>query len=74
MNPTAAIARFVTTLRYDKLPAEAVTTAKLAILDCLGVTLAGSHEEARRLAAISHERNRPGKSRPCSARVLDPLR
>ena len=51
MNPTAAIAQFVTALRYDKLPGEAITTAKIAILDCLGVMLAGTNERSAKICA-----------------------
>jgi 2-methylcitrate dehydratase PrpD len=49
MDVTARVAQFVAETRYDKLPAEAVATAKEALLDCLGVTLAGSKEESGKI-------------------------
>jgi len=36
-------------LQYDRLPADAVHWAKVGILDTVGVTIAGSHEEASRI-------------------------
>jgi 2-methylcitrate dehydratase PrpD len=51
MNPSALIAQFVTGMSYDKLPAEAITTAKIAILDCLGVTLAGTNEKSAKICS-----------------------
>jgi len=44
-NPTEAIASYITTLGFDDLPAAAVENAKLAVLDTIGVTLAGSQTE-----------------------------
>jgi len=44
-NPTEAIASYITTLGFDDLPAAAVENAKLAALDTIGVTLAGSQTE-----------------------------
>lgn len=38
---STAIAEFIPACRYDDLPEEAITQAKLAILDTIGVTLAG---------------------------------
>jgi 2-methylcitrate dehydratase PrpD len=42
---TARIADFVPAVRYDGLPPEVRETAKVAVLDCLGVALAGSRAE-----------------------------
>ena len=39
---------------YDGLPDEAVTWAKTAILDTVGVTLAGSREECVRILESVH--------------------
>src|SRR5258708_12083309 len=57
-TPEAAVgglARFlgarVAALRWDDLPPEAIHWAKVGILDTVGVTLAGSREEAPRLLA-----------------------
>ena len=51
MGITKQFAKFVTETDYQKLPAEAVAAAKRAILDCVGVTIAGSSEPAGRLVA-----------------------
>ncbi len=51
MRATAHIAEFVTKSRWEDCPAEAVETARRAILDCLGVMLAGSVEPAARIVA-----------------------
>lgn len=51
MNATAGIARFVTEMRYDKLPSQAIATAKTAVLDCLGVTLAGTKEASAKICS-----------------------
>ncbi len=40
------LAEFVASVRCDGLPPEAIETAKAGILDCIGVTLAGSREES----------------------------
>src|SRR5438876_2337776 len=49
MRATSAIAEFVTKSRWEDCPAEAVDAARRAILDCLGVMLAGSTEPAARI-------------------------
>jgi len=49
MGTTEQIARFITETSYTSIPAEAVSAAKDAILDGLGVTLAGSTEPAGRI-------------------------
>jgi 2-methylcitrate dehydratase PrpD len=51
MDVTAKIARFVTDVSYEKIPSKAIDTAKTAILDCLGVALAGSKEEDAKICA-----------------------
>ena len=48
---TPAIARFAASVRFDALPRKAVDWAKTAILDCLGVALAGSREKSSQVAA-----------------------
>ena len=45
------IAERVAAIRYEGLPAEAVRWAKAAILDTVGVTLAGAPEPCARIAA-----------------------
>ena len=45
---TERIAKFIGQMSYDQLDAAAVDVSKRCILDCLGVTLAGSEEEAGR--------------------------
>jgi 2-methylcitrate dehydratase PrpD len=49
MRATATIAEFVAKSRWEDCPAEAVDAARRAILDCLGVMLAGSIEPAARI-------------------------
>jgi len=49
MRATSHIAEFVTKSRWEDCPAEAVGAARRAILDCLGVMLAGSVEPAARI-------------------------
>lgn len=41
---TEIIARFIANTSYEKIPGEAVHIAKMCLLDCLGVTLAGTTE------------------------------
>lgn len=51
MGLTETLARFVAETRYDDIPDEARTLARQAILDTLGVALAGSREEVGRIVA-----------------------
>jgi 2-methylcitrate dehydratase PrpD len=51
MDATAKIARFVVETEFKKIPAEAVNMAKTAVLDCLGVALAGSKETSAGICA-----------------------
>ena len=51
MEVTARIARFVVETEFQKIPSEAVQMAKTALLDCLGVALAGSKEPSARICA-----------------------
>ena len=54
MNETTTVADFVAKSRWEDCPAPAVAAATRAILDCLGVMLAGSQEpSARILQAVS---------------------
>lgn len=50
MEITQALAEYVVRTGFADLPAEAVTQAKRAVLDTLGVTLAGSLEPCARIA------------------------
>jgi len=49
--PSSRIAAFTVKARYDALPAKTLEWAKTAILDCLGVAIAGSREESSRICA-----------------------
>jgi 2-methylcitrate dehydratase PrpD len=49
MNATSLVAEFVTKSRLDDCPEAALESARRAILDCLGVMLAGSVEPAARI-------------------------
>ena len=51
MDVSARIAKFVTALKYESIPPQALATAKVAVRDCLGVALAGSQEEDARICA-----------------------
>ncbi|MGB9069047.1 MAG: MmgE/PrpD family protein [Candidatus Acidiferrales bacterium] len=48
MSISAELAKRILALRYEDLPEEAVRSARMAILDTVGVTLAGAREEATR--------------------------
>jgi 2-methylcitrate dehydratase PrpD len=50
-NYTEKVARFVADTAIDKIPDEVIAAAKTAILDCLGVALAGSQEDSARICA-----------------------
>src|SRR5713101_5766700 len=49
MRATSVLAEFVVKSRWEDCPATAVDAARRAILDCLGVMLAGSTEPAARI-------------------------
>jgi 2-methylcitrate dehydratase PrpD len=49
MNATSTVADFVAKSRWEDLPAGAVQAARSAILDCLGVMLAGSIDPPARI-------------------------
>jgi 2-methylcitrate dehydratase PrpD len=49
MSETIAVADFVAKSRWEDCPATAVAAARRAILDCLGVMLAGSQEPSARI-------------------------
>lgn len=49
MDITKKVADFIVNTSYEKIPNEGINNAKLAVLDCLGVTLAGSTNEASRI-------------------------
>lgn len=49
LSPTRAVAAFITQTRYGDLPADVVRSAKNAILDTLGVGLAGARAEESRI-------------------------
>jgi 2-methylcitrate dehydratase PrpD len=48
---TKRVARFAIDTKLENIPADAVRTAKNAMLDCLGVGLAGSREKCARICA-----------------------
>lgn len=49
MDVTAKLSRFVVETKYERIPAKALETAKTAVMDCLGVALAGSKEECAKI-------------------------
>jgi 2-methylcitrate dehydratase PrpD len=53
MEMTERLATFVEETRFETLPAEVVTAAKRAILDTLGVTIAGVEEKGSRILLSS---------------------
>ncbi len=48
---TEQLANFVSTIQYEAIPKEAVSTAKQAILDCLGCIIAGANEPAVKITS-----------------------
>jgi 2-methylcitrate dehydratase PrpD len=58
MDVTAKIAQFVVGAKYEAIPPQALETAKAAVLDCLGVALAGSQDECAKICAeIARQEN-----------------
>lgn len=51
MDVTARISQFVTETQFDQLPPPALETAKIALLDTVGVALAGSREAGAKICA-----------------------
>lgn len=51
MDVTASISQFVTETHFDRIPPQALETAKIALLDSLGVALAGSRETSAKICA-----------------------
>ncbi len=51
MDVTARISQFVTDASFDRVPPQALETAKVALLDSLGVALAGSREPGAKICA-----------------------
>jgi 2-methylcitrate dehydratase PrpD len=51
MGATEDLAKFSCELEFEQIPEEALVWAKDALLDCTGVALAGSREEAGRIIA-----------------------
>ena len=49
MRATSAIAEFIVKSRWEECPEPAVAAARRAILDCLGVMLAGSVDPPARI-------------------------
>lgn len=65
MSISVDLAKRIAALRYEDLPAEAVNTAKMAILDTVGVALAGCQEQAPKIV----ERVL-GESAPCGPSLV----
>nr|NIO12162.1 MmgE/PrpD family protein [Deltaproteobacteria bacterium] len=51
MNYTQNVAEFVALTAFESIPPAAIEETKRALLDCLGVMLAGSREESARICA-----------------------
>jgi 2-methylcitrate dehydratase PrpD len=51
MNELLEVGKFVCWLAYDGLAAEVIEAAKVPIIDCLGVTVAGLEDDSSRIAA-----------------------
>lgn len=63
MHIADELALRVSRFQYEELPGQAIRAAKDALLDTLGVTLAGSHEPAAAIVRdILLEESRPGNS------------
>jgi 2-methylcitrate dehydratase PrpD len=50
-SATEQLANFVSTIQYETIPKEAVSTAKQAVLDCLGCIIAGANEPAVKITS-----------------------
>ena len=63
MGVTARIAGFVADIKYEEIPSRAVEVGKTAVLDCLGVALAGSKEASAKICAqIARQEGAGGES------------
>jgi 2-methylcitrate dehydratase PrpD len=51
MEATKKVVEFVSQTTYENLPMDVISAAKVAVIDCLGVTLAGSKEQSAILCA-----------------------
>ncbi len=51
MNYTKKVAEFVSHTRFESIPTAALEETKRALLDCIGVMLAGSQEESAKICA-----------------------
>ncbi len=51
MNYTKKVAEFVSQTRFESIPPNVLEETKRALLDCIGVTLAGSKEESAKICA-----------------------
>jgi 2-methylcitrate dehydratase PrpD len=60
MEHTERIARFIVETRLADIPSPAIAVAKEAILDSIGVTLAGSQDDAGRIAGELAREEHPG--------------
>ena len=57
------VSEFVTGNDFDKLPPDVVEAAKAAVLDCVGVALAGSEEESARICgALARQESRAAEA------------
>jgi 2-methylcitrate dehydratase PrpD len=66
MGMTERISRFVAELRYEDIPPKAIEMAKMAVLDCLGVVLAGSQVESAKICArIALQEGTVGEATVC---------
>src|SRR5262245_26658844 len=43
------LSRFIATMRYDTIPPTVLESAKIAVMDCLGVAVAGAREESAQI-------------------------
>lgn len=60
-SPATKVSEFVAATDFDQLPDKVVTAAKSAVLDCVGVALAGASEESARICAeLAREEAAPG--------------
>ncbi|WP_089717999.1 MmgE/PrpD family protein [Candidatus Entotheonella palauensis] len=59
MNATERIAHAIAETHFDHLSEEAITQSKRAMLDTIGVTLAGHQEEASQIITTWVQQNSP---------------
>ena len=64
MQNTQRVVDYIVASRFEDIPAKARTVAKGAMLDCLGVALAGARHPAEEISPAKRKSAGPGKACP----------